>query len=352
MTDSSQDIQAQVEQACASHTPLRITGGNSKAFYGRQIQGETLDTRPHKGVINYEPTELVITARAGTPLQEIESTLSQNGQMLGFEPPYFGEQATLGGTIACNLSGPRRAYRGAARDYVLGCHIVNGKGEKLHFGGEVMKNVAGYDVSRLMCGAQGTLGVLLDVSLKVIPLPEVEITLVQECNTEQALERMHQWMHASMPLSASCYDGEHLYLRLASNPSEIAAARQRIGGELLSSDRDFWQNLREQQLPFFDSDLPLWRLSLASSHEPLALQGDSFYEWGGALRWLRSEESADKIRHTLDLVYGHATLFSNNPAQLDPFHELGAGIDRVHHELKQAFDPEHILNPGRLYADF
>lgn len=352
MPDISQDLQAQVESALASHSPLLITGGATKAFYGRQIQGDVLDVRGHSGIINYEPTELVITAMAGTPLKEIESALAEQGQMLPFEPPHYGDSATLGGTIACNLSGPRRPYTGAARDYVLGTRIINGKAQILRFGGEVMKNVAGYDASRLMCGAQGTLGVLLDVSLKVLPIPEVEITLVQECDTQQAIDSMHRWVLASMPLSASCYDGERLFLRLASNASEIAACREKMGGELLQDADVFWQQLKEQQLAFFDTDEPVWRLSMASNQAPLSLQGETFYEWGGALRWLKGEESADRVRHTLDSLEGHATLYRNNPSQLDPFHELSPGLARLHYELKQAFDPEHILNPGRLYADF
>jgi len=348
--DISLQLQQQIEQAYASHSALKICGGGSKDFYGRNIQGENINVSEHRGIINYEPTELVITARAGTPLNEIENALSEQSQMLGFEPPHFADTATLGGTIACNFSGPRRPYRGAARDYVLGSTIINGKAEQLHFGGEVMKNVAGYDVSRLMCGSMGTLGLLLDVSLKVIPKPEAESTLILECDAQTAIDQMHHWMQQSLPLSASSYFDGKLYIRLASNDASIKESQQTIGGDLINNI-DYWQQIKEQQHAFFDTETPLWRLSLASNASPLNLQGDTLYDWGGALRWLRSDESADKIRHVVESLGGHATLFKNNVNQLDPFHELSPGIHTMHRQLKLAFDPANILNPGRMYAD-
>lgn len=348
--DISQQLQQQIEQAYASHSALKICGGGSKDFYARKIQGEIINVAEHRGIISYEPTELVITARAGTPLSEIESTLSEQGQMLGFEPPHFADTATLGGTIACNFSGPRRPYCGAARDYVLGSTIINGKAEQLHFGGEVMKNVAGYDVSRLMCGSIGTLGLLLDVSLKVIPKPEAESTVVLECDVQTAIDQMHHWTQQSLPLSASSYTDGKLYIRLASNEASIKAAHKTMRGEL-TDDIEYWHLLKEQQHAFFDTELPLWRLSLASNAVPLHLQGDTLYDWGGALRWLRSDESADKVRHALEALGGHATLFKNNIHRIEPFHELSSGIHTMHHQLRQAFDPANILNPGRMYAD-
>lgn len=351
--DATQQLQQQVREACKSKKALHICGNGSKAFYGRAVQGDALEMSQHTGIISYEPTELVITARAGCQLQEIENLLAEHGQMLGFEPPHFAGNATpgasLGGTIATNFSGPRRPYTGAARDYVLGSRIINGKGEVQKFGGEVMKNVAGYDVSRLMCGALGTLGAILDVSLKVIPLPEAEHSFSLECGAQQALDHMHQWMQQSLPLSASAYVDGRLYVRLASNEAAIKQARQQIGGD--SVNNDFWLQLKEQQLDFFNSELPLWRLSLASSAAPLNLQGDTLYDWGGALRWLRSETSADKIRHAVEAQGGHAILFKNNPGKIDPFHELNPGALALHRQLKQAFDPANILNPQRMYAE-
>jgi len=347
--DASQALARQIEQAYHNHTVLNITGGGSKAFYGQHTQGEQLDATRHHGIINYQPTELVITARAGTRLSDIEKVLRENRQMLGFEPPGFSPHATLGGTIACNFSGPRRAYRGAARDYVLGSRIITGKGEIQQFGGEVMKNVAGYDVSRLMCGAMGTLGLILDVSLKVIPLPEAERSLLLECSLEQALNYMHRWVQQSLPLSASAYLDGKLYIRLASNEGGIQQAQQIIGGDTI--DENFWHLLKEQQLAFFNTEKPLWRLSLASNSPALKLNGETLYEWGGALRWLRSDESADKIRHTVETLGGHAIFFKNNTQQIDPFHELSPGVQALHRQLKNAFDPANILNPVRMYAD-
>jgi glycolate oxidase FAD binding subunit len=347
--DATQRLQAQVREAYQSKSPLRICGNGSKNFYGRAVQGDALQMASHRGIISYEPTELVITARAGCRLSEIEALLAEHGQMLGFEPPHFADNATLGGTIATNFSGPRRPYTGAARDYVLGSRIINGKGEVQKFGGEVMKNVAGYDVSRLMCGSLGTLGAILDVSLKVIPLPEAEHSFSLECGAQQALDHMHRWMLQSLPLSASAYVDGRLYVRLASNEAAIKQARQQIGGDTV--DNDFWRQLKEQQLDFFNSELPLWRLSLASSAPPLNLQGDFLYDWGGALRWLRSDTSADKIRHALEAQGGHAILFKNNPGKIDPFHELNPAVLALHRQLQQAFDPANILNPQRMYAE-
>jgi len=347
--DISEQLQAQIENAHRHKTPLHIQAGNSKAFYGRPVEAECLDVSPHQGVIHYEPSELVITARAGSRIIDIQQQLAAQRQMLAFEPPRFSDNASLGGTLACNLSGPRRAAAGAARDHLLGCRIINGKAETLHFGGEVMKNVAGYDASRLMCGAMGTLGVLLDLSIKVLPMPETEISLVQSIDIETALARLQHWGQQPLPLSASCYTEGKLYLRLSGNGAAVQAAETVIGGDRLPQADEFWQQIREQQHPFFDTRKPLWRLSLAANQPPLKLAGEYLYEWNGALRWLKTHESADKIRHCLESLNGHATLFRHGNASIEPFHELSPGLFNLHKRLKQAFDPDNILNPGRLY---
>ena len=349
MSDISEVLQRRVQDAYQSATPLCIVGGNSKAFYGRACSAEILNTGEHAGIVNYAPTELVITARAGTLLADIEAALSEQKQMLGFEPPHFGN-ATLGGTIACNFSGPRRAYAGAARDFVLGCKLINGRGEYLKFGGEVMKNVAGYDVSRLMTGAMGTLGVLSEISLKVLPLPEAEITLAQECKVAQALQHMHQWAASPLPISASCYDGDRLYVRLSASENALRAAQQRIGGELMNHAEDFWKKIREHKHAFFDSRKPLWRLSVDSNAEAFDLDGKTIYEWGGALRWLLTEEGADAVRASARSANGHALLFKGSAN--DKFSVLDNGLLKLHQKLKTAFDPRGILNPGRMYAEF
>lgn len=353
MNDAHETILDQVQQAVADKTRLRIVGGNSKSFYGRASEGETperLDISKHRGIINYEPSELVITVRAGTPLKEIESALADNNQMLAFEPPAFGSTATIGGTIACNFSGPRRPYAGAARDFVLGMHLVNGKAEQLHFGGEVMKNVAGYDVSRLQCGALGTLGVILDVSLKVLPKPEIELTLTREINEATAFEVMNRIAGKPLPLSAAAFDGNMIYMRLSGSEDSVRSAQQQIGGDEYKNGDEFWHRLKEHSLSFFKGDKPLWRLSLPQSTNRISLGGKSMIDWGGGLRWLSSTESVETIRAVATRAGGHATCFRGGDRQ-QVFAPLTPALHALHVRLKQAFDPERLLNPGRMYVD-
>jgi glycolate oxidase FAD binding subunit len=347
--DSSAQLQEAVRVAARDGKPLAIRGGGSKAFYGHEVAGSPLETGAHRGVVNYAPTELVITARAGTPLRAIEQTLAEQGQMLGFEPPHFGAGATLGGTIACNLSGPRRPYSGAARDFVLGCRLINGNGEILAFGGEVMKNVAGYDVSRLMAGSLGTLGVLLEVSLKVLPAPETESTLVFECDAALGLARMNEWSGLPLPLSATCHDGENLHVRLSGAGDGIRAARKRIGGEEQAQAGEWWRRIREHRHGFFAGERPLWRVSVAPTAPPLPLSGKWLYDWGGAQRWLLSDEPAARIRAVVAGAGGHATLYRGDRAAADVFHPLPDELKALHRRLKEAFDPGRILNYGRMY---
>ena len=287
--DSSTEIRARVVDAIERHAPLAIAGNGTKQFLGREAQGEPLALCDHRGVVDYHPEELVLTARAGTPLSELEALLTEHDQMFAFEPPHFGAAATLGGTIAANLSGPRRAWAGAARDFVLGTRIVNGRGEVLRFGGEVMKNVAGYDVSRLVTGAMGTLGVILDVSLKVLPRPRETVTLVQSLAPRGALETLCRWATAPLPISATFIEGDRLYVRLSGTASALAEARAIIGGEALENADVFWLEVREQRHPFFAGETPLWRISVPPA-APLDLPGEHVIEWGGASRqrWTRT----------------------------------------------------------------
>lgn len=347
MSDISKSLIQQVMDACDRRQALSVQGNNSKAFYGNAGTGEAVKMAAHNGIISYEPTELVITARAGTPLADINHALAEQNQMLAFEPPAFSD-ATLGGTIACNLSGPRRPYAGAARDAVLGCRIINGKGEMLHFGGEVMKNVAGYDVSRLMTGAMGTLGVLLDISVKVLPRPQDETSLRLETNAQQAQDLLAQWRSRPLPVSAACHVGNSLFVRLSGDPSAITAAHAKMGGELLQDSETFWQSIREQEHAFFDKSLPLWRLSLPPSAN-INLEGEILTDWGGAQRWLFSEQDAEQIRNDVKLAGGHATLYKNGTGDTEYFHPLESNMLNIQRRLKKAFDPENILNPGRMY---
>jgi glycolate oxidase FAD binding subunit len=348
--DISADLVKIVEQAKRERQPLVIVGGGTKGFYGRSSLGTEISISGHRGVTNYEPTELVLTARAGTPLSEIEAILAEQGQMLPFEPPRFGEGATLGGTLACGLSGPARPYRGAARDFVLGTRVLNGRGEVLRFGGEVMKNVAGYDVSRLMVGALGTLGILLEASLKVLPQPAAETTLVHDHSPDAALAAMHALGGKPFPLSGTAYDGERLYLRFSGAAAAVAAAAAQIGGERLPEGERFWRSVRDQTHPFFDGDTPLWRLSVPATAVLTGLEGVGFVEWGGAQRWLRGAAVADAVWQSARAVGGHATLFHGGDRTAEVFQRLPEAMTAVQRKVKQAFDPLGILNPGRLYA--
>jgi glycolate oxidase FAD binding subunit len=347
--DISQPLAEAIKTAVKQRAPLAIAGSGSKRFYTGDLEGEKLDVTGHRGIVSYEPTELVVTARAGTPLAEIEAALAEKGQMLAFEPPYFGESATLGGTIACGFSGPRRPYAGAARDHVLGARIINGKGEILHFGGEVMKNVAGYDVSRLMVGALGTLGVLLEISLKVLPKPAKEITLCFEMPADKAIATMNSWGAQPLPLSATCQAGDTLYVRLSGSELGLQAARAKLGGKALDKSDEFWRDLREHRHGFFQGDAPLWRLSVPPATASMNLPGQWFLDWGGAQRWLRSDAPAVDIRRETETAGGHAILFRRAGQNGASFHRLPAKLAGLHQNLKRAFDPADILNLGLLY---
>lgn len=350
-SDISLPLQQAVLHAKASQTPLKIVGGNSKSFYGRAADGQLLQIADHRGIINYEPSELVITARAGTSLRELSETLVSQGQCLAFEPPSFGETASLGGTIACGFSGPARPYRGAARDFVLGVKCINGKGERLNFGGQVMKNVAGYDISRLMVGALGTLGVLLEISCKVLPLPAEEVTLVMLTTLEKALSQMIYWGNQTVPLTASCYDGEKLLLRLSGTC--LQSAMNQIPADVWSDGTKFWEDLREHRLTFFTQAAgPLWRLSVPPTTPPLKLSGNMLIEWGGGLRWLRSELAAETIRTVVAQVGGHATLFRGGDRYSAVFQPLPEALARLQYRLKEQFDPHGILNPRRMMMEW
>lgn len=346
--DLTDALQERVTAAFDARIPLAIRGGGSKAFLGQAVDGAFLDVDGHCGIITHQPSELVLTARAGTRLDDVESTLATSNQMLPFEPPHFGAGATLGGAVATGLSGPRRPWAGAARDLVLGLRMLNGRGEVLHFGGEVMKNVAGYDISRLMSGAMGTLGVLLEISVKVLPRPAAEATVVQAMDAARAIHRCSELGRQPLPVTGAYWEAGQLYIRLAGAADAVTAARDGIGGDVLQKT-DFWQRVREHQTPLLASANPLWRLSLPATTAPLGLPGDTAIDWGGAQRWLASDAPADVIRHAVAKAGGHATLFRGDHAPR--FHPLPEPLLAVHKRLKHALDPAGILNPGRLYPD-
>jgi len=392
-----------IREAAKQKRPLCIRGGGTKDFYGGPVHGYKLNTGDFRGIVAYEPTELVITARAGTPLLEVEVALREKGQMLAFEPPHFGEipsphappaphprpspewrgaardpllpsgegqgmrdregnivpperknrMATLGGCVAAGLSGPRRPYAGAVRDFMLGVRVLDGKGDDLRFGGQVMKNVAGYDVSRLMAGSLGTLGVVLEVSLKVLPLPTFESTLLLKRGEAEAISLMNEWAARPLPITATAWRDGDLGVRLSGARVAVEAAAKKLGGAPVAPDQAqrFWTGIREQTDPFFSGEGPLWRLSIKSTTPPLALSGAQLIEWGGALRWLRTAADAKTIRDAAAHAGGHATLFRGGDRSAGVFQPLSPVLMKLHRNLKQVFDPSGILNPGRMYPD-
>ncbi len=349
---SLERFQERVRDAAARGIGLRLRGGGSKDFYGGELRGEVLDTREYSGIVSYEPTELVVTVRCGTPLAELEQTLAEKKQYLAFEPPHFGPGATLGGCISAGLSGPRRAAAGALRDYLLGATVVDGRGSVLKFGGSVMKNVAGYDAARLFAGALGTLGLVAEASLKVLPRPIAEATLELEASQERALEVLNRWAGEPLPLSASAWCDGKLRLRLSGARAGLRAGEAAIGGARLRDEEaaSFWQSLREHAEPFFAGPEPLWRLALPSAAAPTALPGRQLIEWGGALRWLKSDASAQAVREAARKAGGHATLFRGGD-KTAVFTPLEPVTMRLHRNLKAVFDPAGIFNPGRLYPE-
>jgi glycolate oxidase FAD binding subunit len=393
-------ITKRIQAATAERTPLRIQGGGSKDFYGQSLEGELLDVSGWRGIVSYEPSELVITARAGTPLAELEATLAEQGQCLAFEPPHFqissGDAparlssplgaASVGGMVACGLSGPARASVGAVRDYVLGVKLINGRGEHLTFGGQVIKNVAGYDVSRLMVGAMGTLGLLTEISLKVLPVAAAEATLMCAGVAQQrALDLLNRWGAQALPLNASCwvFDGDAkpprdlLFVRLRGAAAAVQAAGPRLmadlqaqGGQAVLMDNaqagPDWAACRDLRLPFFappdapsgsTSQMALWRLSVPQTAPVLDLPYAQLIEWHGGLRWLWAPvEAQAQVRQAVAAVAGTATLFiavgadsTGATARFSPMDPVLAGI---HQRLKAEFDPAGIFNRGRLYPEF
>jgi glycolate oxidase FAD binding subunit len=364
-------VTERIRAAAADGTALRLRGGGTKDFYGATapgaLRGEVLDTRPLTGITSYEPSELVVTVRAGTPLAELEAALAEQGQCLPFEPPHFGEGSTVGGMVAAGLSGPARATAGSVRDYVLGLTLVNGKAEHLTFGGTVMKNVAGYDVSRLMAGAMGTLGLITQVSLKVLPMAPAEATLRFELDEATAIRQLNQWAGEPLPLNASSWVMDAgrpvLYLRLRGAVAAVDAAIRRllaqVPGERVDSPQTSadWTAARDLRLPWFSEGYArgqdLWRLSVPQTCAPLEM-GDTMIDWLGGQRWVWADAgdvaAAGRFRAAVAKVGGHANLFraASDGVAVPRFDALKAPLDRIHAQLKREFDPAGVFNPGRL----
>lgn len=351
MPSLSREIAHIVETAYNNRAPLNIAGAGTKSFLGNiNNDGEPLTVTGHTGIVEYDPAELVLVARAGTPLKEIESILTTNGQMLGFEPPFVDAGATLGGAVAAGLAGPRRACSGGVRDFILGATVVNGKGEIVTAGGKVMKNVAGFDLFRPMARSMGTLGVLLKVAIRVLPLPEVEKTLLHEERDQlRALRKMNRWPCETQAISASTWDGEHIRIRLSGTSSGVDHAYSFIGGELASAT-DYWRDLNNLESDFFRQKARLWRISVAPMSEPFGANLNQLIDWGGAQRWLKSDESPASIRARAIQLGGHADCFSGD-STVTTFHPLDRNLLSANRRLKTALDPAGILNPGRMYPE-
>jgi glycolate oxidase FAD binding subunit len=349
-----------VQTARAVHAQLDIRGGGSKRFYGEVPHGEPLDVGELRGISSYDPSELVVSVRAGTPLAELEDTLAAQGQCLPFEPPRFSAASTVGGMIAAGLAGPARAAVGGVRDYLLGATMLNGRAEVLSFGGQVIKNVAGYDLSRVLAGSMGILGVICEVSLKVLPIQPATLTLRFDWPQAQALDTLNRWAGQPLPLSASAWHNDVLVLRLAGARAAVQSATVQLGGEALdeATAAALWAGLRDHRDEFFAAQTPdvtpahtLWRLSVPSTTAPLALPGPTLIEWGGAQRWLWSDAPAATVREAAHRAGGHAVLFRGNDKSAGVLAPLSLSIGQIHRALKAAFDPDRIFNPGRLYPD-
>ena len=357
-----QSLVDRVRAARAAGTALCIQGGGSKGFLGEAAHGEPLDVTVLRGISSYEPTELVVTARCGTLLSDLEAVLTDAGQCLPFEPPHFGPTATVGGMVAAGLAGPARAAMGGVRDYVLGATLLNGRAEVLSFGGQVIKNVAGYDVSRLLAGSFGVLGVVCEVSLKVLPLARATDTLRFELTQAAAITQLNAWAGQPLPLGASAWWNETLVVRLQGAVAAVEAAAARLGGEHIEAAQAaaFWAGLREQSDEYFagaarqveaDASVRLWRLGVPQTAGPLALPGEQLVEWGGGQRWLCSAAAPSAVRTAAAAAGGHATIFRAHDKSSGVFTPLDAPLARIHRELKRAFDPDRVFNRGRLYPD-
>lgn len=352
MADLTSQLVDQVRSALDAGQKLRIEGGATKSFMGRttEAEQETISLKQHSGIVSYQPIELVMTARAGTPLVELKAALDEQNQMLAFEPPVFSEASTLGGTLATNQSGPGRPWWGSVRDHVLGVRLINGKGEHLRFGGQVMKNVAGYDVSRLQAGAFGGLGVISEISLKVLPKPAVQRTLVTECTQSEALVLMNKRSGEPKPITAATWYKGRLYTRLAGAASAVEAAAKAWGGDELDDAQNFWLSLADQQHEFFTTDAPLWRMSVNSKSPAFNLAEPTLIDWGGAQRWYAGEHDWQQMVSIAKHAGGQVSLYRGGDRSAEVLHPQAEAIQKLQQRLKASFDPAGIFNPGRAYS--
>lgn len=361
-----QDTQEAIHEAIQSKDLLRITGSGTKDWFGAELKGNPLSTKNYQGIINYQPDELVITVKSGTSIKEIELALEEKNQQFAFEPPHFGDNATIGGMVCSGLAGPGRVSAGSLRDFVLGAKIMDGQGQVMNFGGTVMKNVAGYDVSRLMPGSLGTLALLLDVSIKVLPKPIATATLQLEIEQQKAIHTMNLLASQPWPINASCWQGEQngmLHIRLSGAKAAVESAtnsfKKNLGMKLLDPDeaKKFWDSLREHQSDWFKSSnhqaLPLWRFAVAPTSNPINLPGSTLIEWHGGQRWWQGHLDAAAAKAIAAKAHGHASIFRSSERDLAMLSSLNdnpltKALVPVQERLKKAFDPHGIFATGRL----
>ncbi|MFO1228516.1 glycolate oxidase subunit GlcE [Roseateles sp.] len=364
LAEALQPLKDAIAAATESRQPLRITGHGSKDFYGGDLVGTPLSTQALNGITAYEPSELFVSVLAGTPIGGLEALLLEQRQRLAFEPPRFGGQGTVGGMVATGLSGPSRAALGSVRDHLLGATILNGQGELLSFGGTVMKNVAGYDLSRVLAGSMGVLGLIAEVTLKVVPLPASTLTLRFDADQPEALRLMNTWAGQPLPIEATAWWDGALLVRLAGASNAVKMTAAQLGGEAIPEPgaSQFWFGLRDQRDEFFasaanavfansDGLVRFWRLSVPSTAPELKLHGEQLVEWGGALRWVCTPLASHQVREAAAAVGGHATLYFAQDKAPGAFAPLPAPLMAIHRRLKASFDPQGVFNPGRLYAD-
>lgn len=344
-------IKEQIANAIEEKAALQIIGGNSKAFLGRTSTGTALNMADYQGIISYEPTELYITVKAGTLLSEVKAVLAEQGQMLAFEPPEVNEKTTMGGVVATGLSGPRRPYAGSVRDFVLGIRCINGLAKEMSFGGQVMKNVAGYDLSRLLTGSFGTLAVILEITFKVLPLPEFELSASKAMQKHDALQLMSTLSGQSLPISAAAYYDGKIYIRYSGNEKVIRDNLKKNQFEADEKNKTFWKELRKFKSPIFNSAKPIWRLSLPSASNFETADDNYLIDWGGAQYWLASDRPANELFTLAKRQGGSAFLFRGGDRTGDIFQALPDELFKLQKNLKQAFDPHRVLNPNKMYRD-
>lgn len=391
----AKEVEDAVRWALGNDKALELVGQGTKRALGRPSQTDmTIDLSGLTGITLYEPEELVLSAKAGTPLSEIEALLDQNNQQLDFEPMDYGPllggpagQGTLGGAIATNLSGPRRIKAGAARDHFLGVTAVTGRAETIKSGGRVVKNVTGYDMCKLLAGSWGTLAAMTDITLKVLPKPETQATVIVEgLDDERACAAMAAAMGSSCDVSAAAHLPDHVAsyfdglqrpeaataLRLegvapsvAHRKEALAALMKPFGPVAMldeSNSKALWRSVRQVK-PFAGAqERPLWRISTApgKGHEigaAITPAAQMFYDWAGGLIWVAmpfaDEPDAGSIRRAIEAIGGHATLVRAPAAlraSIDVFEPQSAGLRALSKRVKDGFDPRGVLNPGRMWA--